>query len=64
MTYPIVRQDAVDRYSMRQSDFLRGGHHTESVFTKPLPPARPGRSQRAASAASGGDIGQFEAHTR
>lgn len=63
-------KDAVDRYDMRRSEFLRRGQHTESVFTKPLPPQqKAGRRQQqqgsaSSSASSAGPIGQFEAHTR
>jgi len=63
-------KDAVDRFSMRQSEFLRSGNHSESLFKAPDAPRaprvytrRPGSRGSNKRRAGGARFAGFQAHT-
>jgi len=62
-------KDAVDRFEMRESEFLRSGQHSESVFKRPSPDPGTVKSKRFVyrrprhNKAGKTDVGRFQAHT-
>lgn len=59
-------KDAVDRFNMRRSDFLRSDRHSESVFKEPAAPQpdKRFRSSWASKAQKKGGIGAFQEHSK